>query len=437
MNVSIFGLGYVGAVSAACLSKEGHTVIGVDPNPTKVELINAGKSPVVEELVEDYIAEGVQGTFLRATANGHEAITESEMAFICVGTPSQKNGDLDLQFVEHVMEEIGFVLREKKDFFVVVLRSTVLPGTTKNMVIPILEKVSQKKAGKGFGVCFNPEFLREGSGVKDFLNPPKIIIASTDELSKEMFLKVQSPSNIPLIATDFETAEMVKYVDNSWHALKVGFANEIGAISKALSLDGQEVMEIFCKDTKLNLSEKYLKPGFAFGGSCLPKDLRALNYKTRSLDMDLPILGAVMPSNHLHVIRAFHMVTSLKSRKVGVVGLSFKTGTDDLRESPIVDMVERLIGKGYEIKIYDPDVNVASLLGANREFIEQHIPHIAKLLAEDMKSVLSFAETLVIGKNIKEVEHIFEKLSPSQHIVDLIRLEKGERDWENYHGICW
>ncbi len=437
MNISVFGLGYVGAVSIGCMAKEGHHIIGVDANPKKVEIVNKKASPVVEEFVGEFIAEGVETGHLIATLDGTKAIMESEMVFICVGTPSLPNGDLDLGYVKQVMEQIGEALKEKREFFVVVLRSTVLPGTTRNTVIPILEKTSGKKAGKDFGVCFNPEFLREGSGVKDYQNPPKIVIASTDQQSRKKLMNALSSVKAPLIEAEFEIAEMVKYVDNVWHALKVGFANEVGVISKSQGIDGQKVMDIFCKDQKLNLSEKYLKPGFAFGGSCLPKDLRALTYKSRSLDLDLPILSSVMVSNKQHIERAFQLVMGLRARKVGVLGLSFKSGTDDLRESPIVELVERLIGKGYSIKIFDPDVNVAQLLGANREYIQEHIPHFSNLLMENVHAVLDFAETVVVAKNGEWVVEALQSLSSQKYVLDFVRMNVEEKFGKNYHGICW
>ena len=378
MDMAIFGLGYVGAVSAACFSKDGHAVIGVDLNEGKTALIEAGKSPVIEEGVDGLIEAAVASGRLRATSDSRAAILESELALVCVGTPSAGNGNLDLTYVERVCEEIGDALRSKDDFTTVIVRSTVLPGTMRHLVIPTLERCSRKKAGEDFGVGFFPEFLREGSAVADFYNPPKVVFAASDERTSSQLEALNQGLDAPVLPVDFEVAEMVKYADNTWHAIKVAFANEVGSISKALGVDGTDVMDVFCRDTKLNISPKYLKPAFAFGGSCLPKDVRALAYRGRTLDLDLPLINAIMPSNRSHVDRALQLVRDCKQRKIGVLGLSFKAGTDDLRESPMVELVERLLGKGHDIRIFDRNVNLGRLVGANRAYIYQQLPHIAK-----------------------------------------------------------
>ena len=437
MNISIFGLGYVGTVSAGCLAKNNHEIIGVDPNQTKVDLINQGKSPVIEKNIGDIIKEAVIKNKLRATVDVKDAVNCSEISFICVGTPSQDNGNLDLKYVESVCQEIGNILRDKNEFHIVVARSTMLPGSMVNTVIPILENSSGKIAGKDFGVCNNPEFLREGTAVYDFYNPPKTVIGESDEKSGDVLATVYAGMDAPLIRTDVNTAEMVKYVDNVWHALKVGFANEIGNICKKLELDGHEVMDIFCQDQKLNLSPYYLKPGYAFGGSCLPKDLRALTYKAQNLDLDLPILNAILPSNHLQIENGIKMVIEAEHKNIGILGMSFKAGTDDLRESPIVEMIERLLGKGYNIRIYDRNVNIAALVGANKDYILNHIPHISKLLCNTIDEVLTHSNTIVIGNGGKEIKDLSAKLNSQHVIIDLVKISELGAAGGRYHGICW
>jgi len=437
MRISIFGLGYVGAVSAACLAKEGHEVIGVDPNTTKVDLINQGKTPIIEKNIGELIAATVEQGSLRATTEADEAITATEISLICVGTPSQLNGSLDLKYVRRVCEEIGASLKDKNDYHVVVARSTMLPGSMRQVVLPSLEQTSGKVAGKDFGVCNNPEFLREGTAVYDFYNPPKTVIGEIDERGGAMLASLYEKMDAPLLRTEIETAEMVKYTDNVWHALKVGFANEIGNICKELGIDGHKVMDIFCQDTKLNLSPYYMKPGFAFGGSCLPKDVRALGYKGRSLDLDLPIINAILPSNQNQIDRGLKMIMDKGSKKVGILGFSFKAGTDDLRESPIVEVIERLIGKGYEIKLYDRNVNMAKLVGANRDFILNHIPHIAELMVDDIETVINHADVIVIGNGNSEFRTIPGNLPQGKQTVDLVRIIPDVSEKGRYDGICW
>lgn len=437
MNISIFGLGYVGTVSAGCLAKEGHNVTGVDPNDTKVDLINQGNTPIIEDAIGDIIRETVQLGRLRATSNAEEAINETKLSFVCVGTPSELNGNLDFRFIRRVCERIGAVLKDKSERHVIVIRSTILPGTMQNIVIPTLEQFSLKKAGKDFGVCNNPEFMREGTAVYDYYHPPKTVIGETDTQSGNLLASIYEKIDAPLIRIDLETTEMVKYVDNAWHAIKVGFANEIGNICKALSIDGHRVMDIFCKDTKLNISKNYLKPGFAFGGSCLPKDLRALTYKAKSLDLDLPILNAIIPSNNMQIEKGLRMIMEKGNQKVGILGFSFKAGTDDLRESPMVEVIERLLGKGYDISIYDRNVELASLIGANRDYILNHIPHISKLMVSSVEEILSHSDTLVIGNNDIEFSDIMAKLKNGQVVVDLVRIDHAQNEEGKYDGICW
>lgn len=437
MRVSIFGLGYVGAVSAGILATEGHTIIGVDPNETKVDLINRGQSPIIEKGLPELIEAAVKAGSLSATCSAAAAIASSEISLICVGTPSRANGSLDLQYIERVCYEIGEALKGKSDYHVVVARSTMLPGTVRETIIPALEAGSGKRAGDDFGVCINPEFLREGTAVQDFYHPPKTVIGESDEKSGDLVASLYQDLDAPLVRTSIETAEMVKYADNVWHALKVGFANEIGNICKAENIDSHAVMDIFCKDTKLNLSPYYLKPGFAFGGSCLPKDVRALTYKAKQLDLNAPILEAIMPSNKNQVETGIRMITQHGKKRVGILGFSFKAGTDDLRESPIVEIIEYLLGKGYDIKIYDRNVKLASLVGANKQFILEQIPHISALMTDSLDDVVSESDLLVIGNNAEEFRDIPQRISGEQSVIDLVRVDDKVTSSTNYEGICW
>ena len=426
LRISIFGLGYVGAVSAGCLAAEGHQVLGVDPVADKVDLINRGHSPIVEAEINEIIAEAVRMGSLHATQDSAKAIHETDLSFICVGTPSQPNGNLDLRYIRRICEQIGSALRTKTDRHTIVIRSTILPGTMRTVVIPTLEDSSGKKAGKDFGVCNNPEFLREGSAVKDFRSPPKTVIGELDQASGDLLASLYEHLEAPLIRTGLATAEMIKYVDNSWHALKIGFANEIGNLCDAFEVDADAVMNIFCEDKKLNISPAYLKPGFAFGGSCLPKDLRALSYQAKMHDLQLPILNAVLPSNEMQIARGVNLVMNGGSQRVGILGFSFKAGTDDLRESPVIEVIERLIGKGYDLRIYDRNVNIAALVGANRDFILNHIPHISRLMVPDIDAVLAHAQTIVIGNRDPEFSQIHSKLREGQCLVDFVRITRQE-----------
>jgi GDP-mannose 6-dehydrogenase len=437
MRISVMGLGYVGAVSAGCLAADGHIVVGVDPHPTKVDLINQGVAPIVEKDIGEIIRAQVALGTLSATSDSARAVHDTDMSLVCVGTPSQLNGSLDLRFVRKVCEEIGAALKTKSAFHVVVARSTMLPGTMREVVIPTLEQYSGKVAGRDFGVCNNPEFLREGTAVWDYRNPPKTVIGETDERSGDILAGLYAGLEAPLIRTGVETAEMVKYTDNVWHALKVAFANEIGNLCKAVAIDGHKVMEIFCQDTKLNLSPYYMKPGFAFGGSCLPKDVRALTYKARALDLDLPVLNAILPSNERQVGRGIRMIVDKGHRKVGILGFSFKAGTDDLRESPLVEVIEYLLGKGYELRLYDRNVSLAALTGANRDYILNHIPHISRLMVQSMDDVLDFAQTIVIGNGATEFKDILKRVRPGQVVVDLVRIANDCSRTGEYDGICW
>ena len=436
MKISVFGMGYVGAVSAGCLAEDGHVIMGVDPNSTKVDLINAGKTPIIEKDIGDIIARAVEARLLSATVDCERAVLDSEMSLICVGTPSLANGSLDLGHVRQVCEEIGTVLARKTAFHVVAVRSTMLPGSIRSVVIGTLEQFSGKKAGIDFGVCINPEFLREGTAVFDYRHPPKTVIGETDTASGDVLLRLYGAMDAPVIRTDLETAEMVKYSDNAWHAVKVAFSNEIGTICKAVGIDSHKVMAIFCKDVKLNLSPYYLKPGFAFGGSCLPKDVRALTHRARSLDLELPLLNAILPSNERQVRNGIRLIVDKGNKKIGILGFSFKAGTDDLRESPLVAVIEYLLGKGYELKLYDRNVNLAALTGANQDYILNHIPHIARLMVSSMADLLEFAETIVIGNASEEFREIPQLMKPHQSVVDLVRIVP-QTSHGAYDGIGW
>ena len=437
MKVSIFGLGYVGTVSAGCLAKEGHEVIGVDPVGTKVDLINAGKSPIIEKDIDEIIAEAVRKGRLRATEDSVQAIRDTELSFVCVGTPSQINGNLDLTHVRHVCEQIGQALKCKLARHTVVIRSTILPGTMRRVVIPVLEETSGKKAGIDFGICNNPEFLREGTAVMDFDSPCKTVIGELDRASGDMLAALYTKLDAPLVRTEIETAEMIKYIDNSWHALKIGFANEIGNLCRSFSVDAHRAMEIFCLDRKLNISSAYLKPGFAFGGSCLPKDLRALAYSAKRHDLDLPILNSILPSNELQVARGLKLIMEKGHKRIGILGFSFKEGTDDLRESPMIEIIERLTGKGYDVRIYDKNVQVARLVGANRDFILNRIPHISRLMVDNIDAVLQHAETIVIGNKSTEFESVPQRLHAAQNLVDFVGISNYRSNNGEYSGICW
>jgi len=430
-------LGYVGTVSAGCLASDGHKVIGVDPVHPKADLINKGRSPIVEAEISEIISSTVNAGRLRATDDSAHTIRETELSFVCVGTPSQANGNLDLRYILRICEQIGEALKSKTARHTVVLRSTILPGTMRKIVIPTLEEFSGKKAGVDFGVCNNPEFLREGSAVKDFRCPPKTVIGELDQASGDILETLYEKLEAPLIRTNLEAAEMVKYVDNSWHALKIGFANEIGNLCKSLDLDAHQVMKIFCQDRKLNISPAYLVPGFAFGGSCLPKDLRALSYQAKMHDLHLPILTSILPSNEMQIARGLQLITGKGHTRVGILGFSFKAGTDDLRESPLIEIIERLLGKGYDLRIYDKNVSVASLLGANRDFILNRIPHISKLMVGDIDTVLNHAQTVVVGNKDPDFDKIPAKLRDGQVLIDFVRIIEGKSINGNYEGICW
>ena len=437
-TVSVFGLGYVGCVSAACLANEGFDIIGVDVNLAKVKLVADGHATVVEEGIEPLICSMVQSGRLNATIDPAEAVRHSSISLICVGTPSQANGSLNLSHVQRVAEQIGHALRRKEEHHVVALRSTVLPGTTTGMLIPTLEAASGRHAGRDFSVCMNPEFLREGSSLNDFYHPPFTIIGAQNETAGQKLAALYAGIDAPLHITPIGVAEMLKYACNCFHGVKVTFANEIGNLCKALGTDSHEVMRLFCEDKKLNISPAYLRPGFASGGSCLGKDLRAMVYRAKELDVEAPVLSAVLESNRKQVLRAFEMVQSARRRRVGVLGLSFKAGTDDLRESPLVALVEMLIGKGLSLSVYDGAVSSAGLIGANREYVEREIPHIWSLMRGSVNEVVDSSDVIVIGNNAPEFRDIQPLLKGEQIVVDLVRAF-GPRagDDGHYRGISW
>ena len=438
MRVSVFGLGYVGSVSSAAFAADGHDVVGIDINADKVAAINEGRSPIVEPGLGDLLQQGVRTGKLRATTSTADAINSSDLSLVCVGTPSRRNGSLDLTYLVRVCEEIGTVLRDKPSYHVVVIRSTVLPGTTHGHVIPALERTSGKKYGEGFGVSVNPEFLREGSALKDFREPALTVVGHNHAADAASTKALYQNIHAPLIGTSIRNAEMVKYTSNAWHAVKIVFANEIGNLCKRVDVDSHDVMEIFCTDEKLNISSHYLKPGFAFGGSCLPKDVRALQYRAKEVDLDMPLINALLSSNRLQVQQAIDRIVETGKKKVGLLGFSFKEGTDDLRESPMVILAEALLGKGYALKIYDRNVSLARLVGANKQYIEEQIPHLSRHLSESIDQVIEESDVIVIGNGSPEFSAAIERCRPDQVVIDLVRIQLDfSKVQAQYDGICW
>jgi GDP-mannose 6-dehydrogenase len=436
MNISVFGMGYVGCVTAAALSQRGNHVVGVDINGQKVEAIAVGESPVLEKGLSELIAESVRSGKLTATTNGAAAVSETELSLLCVGTPTKKNGSFEYSHLMGAVREVGAGIARKSEPHIVALRSTLLPGTTESLVIPELEKVSGKKAGTDFTVHVNPEFLREGSALLDFDNQPFVIIGSAAGTSGVVFEKLYDGTG-PCFHVTIKTAETLKYICNTFHALKITFANEIGMICQALGIDSHEIMRLFCRDTKLNISPAYLKPGFAFGGSCLPKDLRALLYQAKTLDVETPLLSAILQSNQLQVQRAIDFVAETGVRNVGLLGLTFKTGTDDLRESPLVRLCEALIGKGFHVRVYDPNLVIGKLVGANKMYIEEQIPHIGRLLCDSFDALVASNELLILGNRYDDLKQRLAALDGRIKILDLIRFFDQTETSKSYHGICW
>jgi GDP-mannose 6-dehydrogenase len=428
----------VGSVSAASLAADGHEVVGVDVNADKVASVNAGRSPIVEPGLGDLLSRGVAQGRLRATISTEDAIRSSEVSLVCVGTPSRRNGSLDLAYLERVCQQIGAALRDQPAYHVVVVRSTVLPGTTHEVVIPALERESGKTYGDGFGVSVNPEFLREGTALGDFRRPPLTVVGHNHAADASGTIALYQAIDAPLVSTSIRVAEMMKYTSNTWHALKVCFANEIGNLCKKVGVDSHEVMDIFCRDEKLNLSPYYLKPGFAFGGSCLPKDVRALQYHAKEVDVEMPLIQSILPSNRLQIQHAIDEILDTGKHNVGLLGFSFKAGTDDLRESPIVILAEALLGKGRRLRIYDKNVSLARLVGANKDYIEKQIPHLSSLLCDSVNDVIDGSDVIVVGNAAPEFTQGVTACRPDQIIIDLVRLPlSGSLVAADYRGICW
>jgi GDP-mannose 6-dehydrogenase len=436
-RISIFGLGYVGSVSAACLADRGATVLGVDVSDLKVEMINAGQSPIVEAGLADLVAAGVAAGRLSATSDVAAAIAATDMSLICVGTPSQANGGLDLTAVERVAESIGLALREKREPHVVIVRSTMLPGSTERLVIPALERTSGRTVGDGLAVCYHPEFLREGSSIRDYHQPPFTIIGGIDASAMAAVASLYDGIEAPVVTTGYRVAEMLKYACNAYHALKITFANEIGRVCKEAGIDSHEVMDVFALDTKLNISAAYLRPGYAFGGSCLPKDLRALLHHAGRHDVEVPLLASLLPSNDRQVQAAYDLVVAGGERRIGVVGLSFKPGTDDLRESPLVTLVERLIGRGREVRVHDPNVAIAKVHGANRAYIAQEIPHIVSIMTDSLDDLVATSEVIVLGNASPEAVEAAAAARPGQRVIDLARALPTAAGEGRYEGLAW
>jgi GDP-mannose 6-dehydrogenase len=436
-RISIFGMGYVGTVSAACLARMGHEVIGLDSNADKVAALAAGRSPIIEPGLSELIsAEVARGRF-RVSMDARQAIRDSDITLYCVGTPGQENGSLDLGAVRGVCQNIGEALRHKSGFHVVVTRSTMLPGTTSSVVRPLLEAASGKTAGVDFGVAVYPEFLREGTALSDFEHPPLVVMATSDERSRRLLAELNPGTPEQVVHTSFELAEMTKYVNNAWHGVKVAFANEIGSFCRAHGIDSHELMDIFVRDRVLNISSAYLRPGFAFGGSCIPKDLRALDYRARTLDLNLPLLGHALASNQAHIDRAIKLITAHGRRRIGILGMSFKRDTDDIRESPMITVIEALLGRGYDVKVYDRNVQISALVGANRDYMLNAIPHINRLIVGELEAVFAHAETLVIGHADPAFDAARKTHGAGKRVVDLVRVREQTEGSGDYSGICW
>ena len=436
MRISVFGLGYVGVVCCACFSRDGHSVVGIDIDDTKINLINEGKSTIIEEGLEEQIKSSVDDKLLYATRDFKSAVHDTDVSFICVGTPSLSNGSINLAYIYEVAKQIAEGIKTKSSYHTIVIRSTVKVGTL-NVCKEIIEDISKKQFGKDFGLVSNPEFLREGTAMHDFVNPPYTIIGTESEQSQDIMKTLYKSLTAPIFFLKPEEAEMIKYANNNFHAMKITFANEIGNICKEYGVDGHRVMDIVAKDTKLNLSPYYLKPGFAFGGSCLPKDVKGLTNVAKNLDLKTPLLSSLIKSNLYQIDRGLEIIYKTGKTKVGFLGFAFKSGTDDLRESPIVTVIETLIEKGYDLSVYDSNVHLSSLLGKNKEYITNHVPYVYKLLKEDIEDVINSSDVLVIGNNSKEFKNILTKVRPDQFVIDFVRVDDDLVSKDNYIGICW
>jgi GDP-mannose 6-dehydrogenase len=437
-RISIFGLGYVGAVSLACLARDGHRVTGVDIDATKLDLIRAGKSPILEEGIQELMRDVMDSGRVTVTRDAAQAVHDTEISFVCVGTPSAANGSQDLGAILRLAEQIGAALKTKREFHTLVIRSTVQPGTVEEKLEPILESASGKKSGVDFGLCFQPEFLREGSSIRDYDHPPYTIVGGNCEAAVNSLRDIFQHLEGRFLVTSIRVAEALKMSCNAFHALKITFANEIGRISQALGIDSHEVMRLVCADTRLNISPAYLKPGFAFGGSCLPKDLRALAQIAKQNDTEIPMLASLLVSNRMHVEHAVDKVLKLGRPRVGMLGLSFKTGTDDLRESPLVMVAKRLLGEGCELRIFDPEVHLSRLLGANRSYIDAHIPHLGSLLCDDIGAMIEPSEVILVGLQQTALDAALQaRVRPDHHVIDLVNLPNRDLLRCRYEGVCW
>lgn len=435
MKISVFGLGYVGIVSCACFAKYEHEIIGVDTNEEKIKLIQNKKSTIVEEGLDELLIEGINKNLITATNDFNYAILNTDISIICVGTPSQQNGNIDLTYIYNVVDQIGQSLRDKNTYHTILIRSTVAPGTVRQSIKRI-ENISGKVYERDFAVASNPEFLREGSAIADFFNPPYTIIGTDSDKCAKIITSLYSSIEAPIYTLLPEESEMIKYANNNFHALKITFANELGNICKALKIDGEKVMDVVSKDTKLNLSPYYMKPGFAFGGSCLPKDVRGLSYQAKVLDVKTPLLNSILESNDYQIQKGLQLIYSTGKKRIGVLGFAFKAGTDDLRESPMVTLIETLIGKGYEVLVYDKSVNLSNLLGKNKEFINSHIPHIYKLIRDQIEDIIDYSDVIVIGNKSSEFKSALH-YNPDKTIIDLVRIDNAKTTEKGYVGICW
>lgn len=438
MKIAVFGLGYVGCVSSACLADNGHEVVGVDINEFKVDAIVKGQSPIIEKDLDVLISAGVKAGNLTATTDVSSAVRRSELSFICVGTPSEDDGDINMGFVHRVAENLGAALKDASGFHAVVFRSTMLPGSMEGQVIPRFLESCRRGLGEGIGIGYNPEFLREGSAVRDFLNPPLTLLAATDGETEECVRRAYGFTEAPIVTTNMKCAEMVKYVNNAFHGMKVSFANEIGALCKREGIDGRDVMRIFCMDDKLNLSASYLEPGFAFGGSCLPKDLKALARRFETAEISAPLIRSVLTSNSDHIGRIIQLIENAGGKKIGILGLSFKAGTDDLRGSPVIKIVEALVGKGYDVSIYDANVDLARIIGTNREFLEKEVPYLPSILKPSIGEILNSCEVIVVTNKSREFTEVPGIIKPGQALIDVVGIPVGSTHVKGkYLGICW
>lgn len=437
-RISVFGLGYVGAVSLACLARDGHEMIGVDIDSGKLDLLRKGQAPIVETGIQELMRAVVRGGSVTVTDSVRDAIDSTDVSFVCVGTPAKQNGSQDLTAITRIAEQIGAQLPVKRSRHLIVIRSTVKPGTVQEVIQPALEASSGMRAGRDFSLCFQPEFLREGTSINDYDNPPLTVVGTDDDYAADLLRSLFGHLPCEFIRTPIRTAEMLKYACNAFHAMKVTFANEIGRISQSSGVDPHEVMKLLCMDRQLNISSAYLRPGFAFGGSCLPKDLKALLYLAKNADVELPMLSGILPSNAAHIEHAVEQVLTSGHRSAGMLGLSFKTGTDDLRESPLVLMAERFIGKGLQLRIYDPEVNIARLIGANRRFIEESIPHLASLMTDDVAGMVREAQVLIVAMKSPEVLAALQTHTrPDQLLIDIVGLPASSVHHARYQGVCW